>query len=293
MGQITLNQINIGPNVALGRRGCVLEDGKNMQSDDFYAGTPFHDYYKAFDRNERLIIKNFVRDKFPEILSICRKSYLNKFDEIDGNNDVISKLKKYGVLDEDLNLKCKLESFGNLFECVVGDALRANNIQFIREAKIRYPFPNKPYDPDGQLYDILGALDLYRLIWIECKKPLYLSDENPLGQVLSRNNIEKFIRRAFFLKPDIAVYLVDTKEDFRKDIRKLFNTDFLTSGQYVDYFKDSDNLMARLNGFIYFVRANHKSNNLYFEGLKNSISQVLYDATRIKGGNKNLSGIFK
>jgi hypothetical protein len=139
------------------------------------------------------------------------------------------------------------------------------------------------------LYDILAALDISKLLWIECKKPLYLSKDNPLGQIISKDNINKFLKRAFFLKPDIAIYLVDTKEDYKEKLRKLFSSEFLTSGNYIEYFEESDNIIARVNGFIYFNRVNFRSNQLFYSGLKNSINQVLYDATKISGPESNFN----
>ena len=76
----------------------------------------------------------------------------------------------------------------------------------------------------------------------------------------------------------------------KDEIIKLIDTNYLTSGNYIDYFEDSDNIIARLNNFIYFNRVNYKSNNLFFEGIKNSINQVLYDAQHVSGfsGNHNI-----
>lgn len=287
MNDINLSQL-IGPSTVLKRQGCFLENGLQPYTKDFYNGTPFEKYSKLIDIFKWHPVRDFLKENFADILSICRKSHLNKFEELKNDNDIIiDKLKEYQILDKDLKLLSKIESFGNLFECLVGYALHSIQIKNFREAKIKYPFPNKPYDPDGQLYDILGAIDISKLLWIECKKPLYLNEENPLGQVISKENIEKFIKRAYFLKPEIAIYLVDTKENYEKELRSLFKSEFLTTGNYVEYFEDSDNIIARLNGFIYFNRVNYNSNKHFFNGIKNSINQVLYDATRTKGAENN------
>lgn len=288
MNDINLSQL-IGPSTVLKRQGCLLEEGLLPYTEDFYKGTPFEKYPKLMDLRKRHQVLAFLKENFPDILSICRKSHLNKFEELKNDNEeIITRLKEYSILDNDLKLLTSIESFGNLFECMVGYALHGIQIKNFREAKIKYPFPNKPYDPDGQLYDILGAIDISKLLWIECKKPLYLNEEKPLGQVISKENIEKFIKRAYFLKPEIAIYLVDTKENYKEELRSLFESEFLTTGNYIDYFEDSDNIIARLNGFIYFNRVNYNSNKLFFNGLKNSINQVLYDATRTKGVKNNL-----
>jgi hypothetical protein len=285
---LRLNQINIGPSIALGRRGCFLENGKRPYTNDYYDGTPFEKHFKSLDLFSWHDVRNFIKENFPDIISVCRKIYLNLHETLNDNDKKIIKfLKECKIVTDDLKLIPNIESFGNLFECIVGYALFENQIQLLRETKIKYPFPNKPYDPDGQLYDILAALDLTKLIWIECKKPLYLSNDNPLGNVISKVNIEKFIRRAYFLKPDIAVYLVDTKDDYKEKLRSLLKPEFLTTGNYVEHFEDSDSIIARLNGFIYFNRVFAKSNKLFFTALKNSINQVLYDATRINGNNQN------
>ncbi len=290
MTGITLSQIRLGPSIALGRRGCLLEDGKEQYTNKYYDGTPFENHFKSLGLFKGDPIRNFLKERFPDILSVCRKSHLNQFEQIqNGDNGLVEKLKEYKILDNDSKLLSNIELFGNLFECIVGYALYESQIQSLRAVKIKYPFPNKPYDPDGQLYDILAALDISKLLWIECKKPLYLNSENPLGQVISKEKIEKFIKRAFFLKPEIAIYLVDTKEDYKEKLRKLFKPEFLTTGNYIEYFEDSDNIIARLNGFIYFNRVNFKSNKLFFDGLKNSVNQVLYDATRIKGAESNFN----
>lgn len=284
---VRLNQINIGPNIALGRRGCLLEDGKRPYTNEYYEGTPFEPHFKSLDLFKWHDIRDFIKTNFPDIVSVCRKIYLEQhesFDDKDGG--IIKILKESKIVSEDLKLIPNIESFGNLFECLVGYALYDNQIQLYRESKIKYPFPHKPYDPDGQRYDILAALDLTKLMWIECKKPLYLSNDNPLGNVISKDNIEKFIRRAYFLKPDIAIYLVDTKDDYKEKLKALLKSEFLTTGNYVEHFDDSNSIVARLNGFIYFSRVCAKSNKLFYSALKDSINQVLYDATRINGNNQ-------
>lgn len=291
MARISLHQINIGPRTVLGRRGCKLESGKSPYTNEYYQGTPFEEYFKTLNLFKWHPIRKFFIENFPDILSACRKCYLGHYKELKVIDKVmIEKLQEFKIIDECNKLLCDIEKFGSLFECIVGYALHDCQIQSIREAKIKYPFPEKSYDPDGQLYDILAALDISKLMWIECKKPLYLSKEKPLGQVISKDNIAKFIKRANFLKPDIAIYLVDTKEDYKDEIIKLIDTNYLTSGNYIDYFEDSDNIIARLNNFIYFNRVNYKSNNLFFEGIKNSINQVLYDAQHVSGfsGNHNI-----
>ncbi len=288
--KFSIRQLKIDLKVALGRRGCSLESGMNLYLNNYYDDTPLENYMKSDNKIDSYSIREFITEKFQNISSICRKSHLNKYQEIkESDKGLVQQLINFKILDNDLKLLPNIQSFGNLFECIAGFALEDNNIQNLREVKIRYPFPNKPYDPDGQLYDILGALDISKLLWIECKKPLYLNEKNPLGQVVSSENIGKFIRRASFLKPDIAIYLVDTKEDYKGQLASLFKPEFLTTGNFIDYFEESDNIIARLNGFIYFNRVNYKSNNLFYNGLKNSINQVLYDATKIKGTEMNLN----
>jgi hypothetical protein len=283
MSSLKLNQISLGPNIALGRRGCFLEEGKKPYSNDFYNGTPLENHFKSLDLGQWHEIRSFIKERFPDILSACRKSYLKDYDSLKNEDqELIEKLKECKILSADHKLIPSIESFGNLFECIVAYSLHEIQIQSLREAKVKYPFPNNPYDPDGQLYDILAALDISKLLWIECK-------DNPLGQIISKDNINKFLKRAFFLKPDIAIYLVDTKEDYKEKLRKLFSSEFLTSGNYIEYFEESDNIIARVNGFIYFNRVNFRSNQLFYSGLKNSINQVLYDATKISGPESNFN----
>lgn len=292
MNKLNLRQIDIGPSVALGRRGCVLESGKQPFTDEYYDGTPFEKIYKENNIRNWGPYRDFIKEKFPDILSVCRKSYANDLDK-GLKPDIVNKLKECYILDDNLSVaQADLNSFGNLFECIVGYALHECHFQPIREAKIKYPFSGQPYDPDGQLYDILAALDISKLLWIECKKPLYINENNPIGQVLSKENIEKFIRRALFLKPDIAIYLVDTKEMYRDTLRQLFHPSFLQTGSYVDYFDNSENIIARINGFMYFCRVNFKSNNLFFSEVKKTINQVLYDSIKIRTIEANFN-LFK
>ncbi len=282
---IQLNQIDIGPRVVLERRGCVLEEAIELDSRNYFKKTPLS---KEQRHSSTWDIGDVLKEKFPEIVSLCRKSHLGKQFEInEANRDLVKTLQEWGILANDLSLNIEMESFGSLFECIVGLALHSSGIQHVREGKIRYPFPQKPYDPDGHLYDILGAIDISKLIWIECKKPLYLKDNNPLGQVVSKKSIHKFLRRSHLLKPDIAVYLVDTKEHYGHELKKLFNTNFLSTGKYVDHFEHSNNIIARISDFIYFTRVDYSSNNQFYQGVKDSVNQTLYDATRIQGGHSS------
>lgn len=161
-------------------------------------------------------------------------------------------------------------------------------IQSKREAKIKYPFKDLPYDPDGQKYDVLGGMDLSKIIWIECKKPIYLStSKDPLANIVNREKIEKFYKRALFLHPDIAIYLVDTKNNYLDKLKNdVFADEFFDSGCYFELKSPYCNVLLRLHGFIYFIRLDYTDNKDYFQSLKDSISQVLHDA------RKNWPGIY-
>ena len=113
-------------------------------------------------------------------------------------------------------------------------------------------------------------------MWIECKKPLYLDgSQDPLGNVLSRGDLRKFYKRAWRLRPEIAVYLVDTKEDYFSRLEP-----HLAKGATVvqRHPEELSEIVARLNGFIYFCRVDYTQPKRYFESLQRSVNQVLYDA---------------
>jgi hypothetical protein len=282
MSKLNLKQIRIDPSLALGRRGCICESGKTQFSLEYFQGTPFDEYLNTIEddtlTSKKSEVVRLVQTRFQDIVSICRKSSKKEINIESLDKELLNKLVEFKILDKDYNLLKKIESFGNLLECIVCYSLESCGIQSMREVKVKYPFTSNPYDPDGQLYDVIGALDISKLIWIECKKPLYLNNDKPLGQVISKDNIEKFIRRANLLKPDIAIYLVDTKEDYSQNLRNIFNPQFLSRGNYIDSFQGYENIIARLDGFMYFNRICYKSNSLFYDGLQNSVYQVLHDS---------------
>ena len=280
--------IRLGPEFPLGRRGCRIESAKTFHDETGWSDTHFA--VAAKDQNKRNEVIRLIKESGEEVFTILKRirfpnpSNFNpsQLNDLKGTFD---SLKILGILIEndvrEFSLPGKKEDFGSEFECVVQIALENLLIQAKRDAKVVYPFSDRPYDPDGQKYDVLGGLDLSRLLWIECKKPMYINDTSkPLSNVISESKVKSFYRRCHFLRPSIAIFLVDTKEDYTSLLRSHFSPDFLASGCYVETASKLENVLVRINGFIYFARIQYKKPKEYFEGVKQSISQVLYDSRK-------------
>jgi hypothetical protein len=283
--QLHIRQVRLGPEVPLGRRGCIVESSKTHRNpegwaDSFFAG--------AISRGGFDPVVQLLRNRGEEVFTVISRIAFGgarRKDAFNANQQVsLARLIELGVvLEEPVSGNFRVEhpraNWGASLECAVLICLEDLQIQAHRDVKVRYPYNGAAkYDPDGQKYDVLAGLDLSRLLWLECKKPRYLDGlSNPLRQVLSTSNVEKFYRRAHYLKPDIAVYLVDTLTDYRVELTSLFTDDFLNSGCYMEPPSTANQLIVRLHGFIYFVRVDYGSTHNYLEALRQSISQVLHD----------------
>jgi len=280
--------IRLGPEFPLGRRGCKIESAKSFWDEDGWSDTHFaipakeqakrNEIIRLFKKSGEEIFTILKRIRFPDSTGFNPS-------QIKGMENTYNALKSLGVIVDngkgDLVIPNSKTDFGGEFECIVQMALEDLLIQAKRDTKILYPFSDKPYDPDGQKYDVLGGLDLSRLVWFECKKPMYINNSSsPLANVLSLAKCQSFLRRCHFLRPTIAVFLVDTIDDYSSVIRGHFSPDFLSSGCYVETISKLESVLARVNGFIYFARIQYKTPKEYFEGVKQSISQVLYDARK-------------
>ncbi len=283
MPGINIRQLSLGPNIPLARRGCKIEFQIKYGSKEFWSDTHFE---KAFlylhEKPPEYTYKDleyFMLNKLPQFISILRKIDLkNQLDSDLKTENLLNEMKKYKLINENNKPDYRLEQLGNLFECLVTKALNELSIEASRDLKIIYPYDSQKYDSDGQKYDVIGALDLSRFIWIECKKPLYLNEENGLSNVLSPKKIEAFLRRAHFLRPSIAMYFVDTKDDYRETIRTLFSNELLNSNLLTITNRSDSQIMARFNGFIYFTRLIYQNDVDYWDKLKQSINQVLHDS---------------
>lgn len=283
MSKISIRQIRLDPEVPLSRRGCEVEEFINVEKSEFWEDTIFKDVPK-----DNYYFLQFIKEYGQEIFNVIKKIKQGENNFTSTHNEVLVKLQEYKIVEKTLesnySLLKSIDNFGSEFECFTSLILTELSIQNQREVKVKYPYkkPND-YDPDGQKYDILAGLDLTKLLWIECKKPFYSKDTvNPLQNIISKNNIKNFYNRSHLLHPDIAVYLVDTKEDYQKNLREIFTDQFLfDSGCYYSSPNSlSDTIIARLHGFIYFSRVNYTNGKDYYKGLKQSICQVLHDSSK-------------
>lgn len=285
---ISIRQIRIGPEVPLGRRGCEMEHGLHLDQPEAWMDTYFRRSVEN-DPKSAYRIQRLLQDHGEEAFTVLKRVHRSDAPLAASNfnyrqQEALHELIELGAIadkDGELVVTNPDANWGSHLECCTSMALEQLFIQSRREVKVRYPHPNRRYDPDGQLYDVLAGLDLTNLMWVECKKPLYLQGTtNPVGQVLNGDTIRKFYIRAFRLRADIAVLLVDTKEDIREAVRSVFRPDYLYSGCFVDMGHESDQIAARLHGFIYVTRVNYRDSKAYIPALKECLSQVLYDAKR-------------
>lgn len=269
---ININQLRLGPEIPLLRRGCEIETSIGLTN--LFAGTHFDKAQKVKSINKNELI-GFILKKYPDYTSVLRNIYTKKTGQLD--ELIVNRLKEYNIITGELNVNTQLSKLGNLFECLVVYALHDLKIQSEREVKLIYPYDHKKYDPDGQKYDVIGSLDLTKFIWIECKKPLYINSSK-LNNILDKRNISQFIKRAHLLRPTVAVLLVDTKEDYR-DYLELLCLKGVIQNNLLTIFKDeSSQIMGRYNGFIYFNRVDYGDNQTFIHKLKQSIKQCLFDA---------------
>lgn len=283
--RLNVSQLRLGPEVPLGRRGCLVESSRTIEDQSGWDDTVFGTAFAAGHQSE--IIRLF-RERGEDIFTVTKRVLNDQpppFRDNFTNRQLVTvdQMVSLGVLAADpLTNRLALArnaDWGTALECAILIALDDLHIQGHRDVKVRYPYRDAPYDPDGQKYDVLAGLDLTHLLWVECKKPLYLPGAaNPLGQVLTREYVRKFYKRAHYLKPSVAVYLVDTKEDYSPILKSLFSDKFLDAGCYEEALAPANQLMARLHGFIYFVRVDYRTNSDYIDTLRECISQVLHDS---------------
>ena len=111
------------------------------------------------------------------------------------------------------------------------------------------------------------------------ERPASLAETPPrLGSVVAKDLIGKFYRRAHLLRPTIAVFLVDTTEDYRDKLHALFTDEFRESSCAIEPNEAANQLIARLHGFMNFARVTYKSPKDYVSAIRESLSQVLHDA---------------
>lgn len=96
----------------------------------------------------------------------------------------LAELVRLGVVLEDsitgdLALENPRGNWGACLECAALICLGDLHIQGHRDVKVKYPYPEAQYDPDGQTYDVLGGLDLSSLLWLECKAFIFGRKEQP------------------------------------------------------------------------------------------------------------------
>ena len=283
--RINIRQIRLGPDVPLGRRGCRVESSLSHEDVSGWDDTYFKCAADDGGNQLRQVI-DILRSRGEEVFTVL-KTILHdparSFNE--SQRQTLDELVKLGVVRWDFETECMsltnpTGTWGACLECATLIALEDLHIQALREVTIEYPYPSNRYDPDGQKYDILAGLDWSQLLWIECKKPLYLREgENPLGSVVSKDTVQKFYRRTRYLRPTIAVFLVDTLEDYHEVLQSLFTAEFWeSSGCVCMPVPAAHQIIARLHGFIYFVRVEYQSSRDYVRALRESVSQVLHDA---------------
>jgi len=69
--QLKINQLSLGPDIPLGRRGCFLEGGQKSYSKEFYNGTPLENHVQSPQVTTWFDFQTLLKEKFPDILSIC------------------------------------------------------------------------------------------------------------------------------------------------------------------------------------------------------------------------------
>lgn len=281
--RIATRQIRLGPEVPLGRQGCLVESSLSHET-----SSGWHDTYFKHAADERQLphVIDLLRRRGEEVFTVLKSLVHDPNRSFNASQlQTLEELLNLGVVRRDsvnnnVSLTHASGNWGASLECATLIALEDLHIQALREVKVKYPYaPPSDYDPDGQKYDVLAGLDWSRLLWIECKKPLYLPGcENRLASIVSKDLIGKFYRRALLLRPTIAVFLVDTLEDYREALHALFTADFLESGCVIEPNQIANQLIARLHGFMYFVRVKYKSFQDYVPAIRESLSQVLHDA---------------
>src|ERR1700752_362097 len=143
--QLKISQLSLGPDIPLGRRGCLLENGKKSYSKEFYNGTPLENHIQSAGVTTWFYCQTLLKEKFPDILSICRKSHLKDFISVQqADVELLKNLIQWKILSDDYKLIPRIESFGNLFECIVGLALNENHMQNIRKQRLNTHFLGSP-----------------------------------------------------------------------------------------------------------------------------------------------------
>ena len=281
--RIATRQIRLGPEVPLGRQGCLVESSLSHEAPSGWDDT----YFKhAADERQLPHVIDLLRRRGEEVFTVLKSLLHDPNRSFNASQlETLNELLDLGVVRRDsvnnsVSLTNASGNWGACLECATLIALEDLHIQALREVKVKYPYASpSDYDPDGQKYDILAGLDWSRLLWIECKKPLYLPGcANPLGSVVAKDLIGKFYRRAHLLRPTIAVFLVDTTEDYRDKLHALFTDEFRESSCAIEPNEAANQLIARLHGFMYFARVTYKSPKDYVSAIRESRSQVLHDA---------------
>ncbi|PKL41670.1 MAG: hypothetical protein CVV41_18125 [Candidatus Riflebacteria bacterium HGW-Riflebacteria-1] len=278
--------INMGPEIPLGRRGCRILSSKSPNVPNGWDDTFFSSFVRT--PKEAYQAQKILKDFGELCFSLLKKLRYSDESIYEENLDstllpVLAELMKIGVVSKngktnELKLKARQCELGPLFECAVSMALLERYIHSKREVQIEYPYSDKRKDSDGQPYDVIGALDVSNIVWIEAKKPLYLErTEQPLANVLSKEKIKRFFSRAMWLKPKIAIFLVDTDSDYFELLEKAFVPKFTIDNHLQKCDPIANHIVARIYGFMYFLRVKKKSQNGHFHALVESISQALHD----------------
>lgn len=282
------DSIRVDPGSTLRRKGLSVDDGYGWEDDRAWrdtlistgsgAGVPHPVLELLEERGAYLfsLLKHFLgRD------GLVRRDPVDLSALAPPLDSVRDRLKELGIIREtpDGYRHCnKGATAGATFEAFVLHTLQRLEFGASREALVKYPkeWGGKSYDPDGQRYDILAGIDITTVMWIECKKPLYFKDShNPLSGVLSQANLAKFYRRAWRLRPEIAVFLVDTREDYWSKLERCLVPSYSCVERRPE---ELEQIVARLNGFIYLARIDYRSHQKYYSRIKRTIMQILYAA---------------
>lgn len=237
--RINSDQIRLDPSSPLIRRGCEIVSSLNIDDVEYWRDTLLSPPDSSLQTLNKIrsLLPLYGENIFCILRKLCGPSGSPKQEFVDISLNInlqntFNALLSLGLIEKSnekyrlINLK---GSIGNTYECYVHEALEDLGLQTLREVKIKYPFKaQKKFDPDGQKYDLLSGIDLTRLLWIECKKPNYSNQAaNPLGNIISKDLIKKFYNRSWLLQPDIAIFLVDTKENYIDLLKNIFGEAFI------------------------------------------------------------------
>lgn len=286
--RIRIEQILLNPLVPLNRRGCEIKSSLSIDEKRCWESTLI--YNQSFTnvdiKESRAMLMEYGADAFCILRRLCDRvgSPLKELVDLtpSANQKKILDLFLVKGIIENNNEKYRLSNqkgtIGATFECFILEAVENLNLQSLREVLVEYPFPKQRFDPDGAKFDILSGLDLTKLLWIECKKPLYMPNGgNDLKNIINKDNIKKFYRRAWRLSPEIAIFLVDTKIDYVDMLKDIFGSEFAKDNFWHSRVENYDQIVMLLHNFIYFCRIDYKKNRDMFVSAQQALRQVLYD----------------